>query len=50
MKNLSLCERFGIDKQNAAQATGVIKNAQKRGLIKPAETDRPRTGYIPWWA
>ena len=50
MKNLSLCKRFGIDKQNAAQATGVIKSAQKSGLIKPAETDRPRTGYIPWWA
>ncbi|GAB4391848.1 MAG: hypothetical protein Tsb005_03330 [Gammaproteobacteria bacterium] len=50
MKNLSLCKRFGIDKQNAAQATGVIKNAQKIGLIKPAEIERPRTGYIPQWA
>jgi predicted HTH transcriptional regulator len=50
MKNLSLCERFGIEKQNAAQATAVIKNAQKEGLIKAAETDRPRVGYLPWWA
>jgi len=24
--------------------------AQKAGMIKPAEPDRPRTGYAPWWA
>jgi ATP-dependent DNA helicase RecG len=27
MKNITLCERFGIDPSNAAQASGIIKRA-----------------------
>ena len=50
MKNTSLCERLAIEKQNAAQATKVINGALKGNLIKPAESERPRAGYVPWWA
>jgi predicted HTH transcriptional regulator len=50
MKNSTLCERFGIEKRNAAQATKVIAQAQKAGYIKPADIEHPRAGYIPYWA
>lgn len=50
MKNSTLCERFGIDKKNAAQASAVIKKALKRGYIKPADPECPRSGYEPIWA
>jgi predicted HTH transcriptional regulator len=50
MKNATLCERLGIEKSNAPQATKVLNAALKTGLIKPAEPERPRTGYAPWWA
>lgn len=50
MKNASLCERFGIAKQNAAQASAVINLALQQGLIKPADAEHPRSGYVPFWA
>lgn len=50
MKNLTLCDRFNIEKHNAAQATNVIKQALKFKLIKPADIEHPRAGYIPFWA
>ncbi len=50
MKNASLCERFGIESRNAAQATKVINAAIEAELIKPADTQHPRAGYIPIWA
>jgi len=50
MKNSSLCERFGIDRKNAAQASGVIKSALDAGLIKAADPEHPRAGYVPIWA
>lgn len=50
MKNASLCERFGIEAKNAAQATKVINAALDTELIKPADTEHPRAGYIPIWA
>lgn len=50
MKNASLCERFGIDKKNAAQATNVINAALAANKIKPADPEHPRAGYIPSWA
>lgn len=50
MKNASLCDRFGIAKQNAAQASQVIGLALQQELIKPADADHPRSGYIPYWA
>lgn len=50
MRNSTLCKRFGIDPQNAAQASGVIKQSLKEGLIRPADPDHPRAGYVPFWA
>lgn len=50
MKNAGLCKRLGIEKSNAPQATKVLNAAMKEGLIKPAEPERPRAGYIPQWA
>ncbi len=50
MKNATLCERFGIAKQNAAQASQVISLALQKGLIKAADPDHPRSGYVPFWA
>jgi ATP-dependent DNA helicase RecG len=49
MKNASLCDRLGIEKHNAAQATGVIKKTMENDLIKYADSDHPRAGYYPWW-
>ncbi|WP_372879538.1 ATP-binding protein [Spongiibacter marinus] len=50
MKNATLCERFGIESKNAAQASQVIKVALSRSLIQVADPDHPRAGYIPGWA
>lgn len=50
MKNSTLCERFGIDKKNAAQASIVIKKALDNKIIKPADPEHPRGGYEPIWA
>lgn len=50
MKNISLCERFGIDKANAAQATLVINRSLEQRLIKAADDRHPRSGYVPFWA
>lgn len=50
MKNATLCERFGIAKQNAAQASQVIALALQNDLIKPADPEHPRSGYVPFWA
>ncbi|CAE6507536.1 MAG TPA: ATP-binding protein [Nitrosomonas nitrosa] len=49
MKNSTLCERFGIDKKNAAQASQVISAALEEGKIKVADPDHPRAGYFPFW-
>jgi hypothetical protein len=50
MKNATLCERFGIDKKNAAQASVVIGKALESDFIKPADPEHPRAGYEPIWA
>ncbi len=50
MKNATLCERFGIESRNASQASVVIKKAKEIGLIREADPEHPRAGYIPWWA
>ena len=49
MKNASLCERFGIEKKNAAQASNVIKKALEAKMIKIADPEHPRSGYEPIW-
>ena len=50
MRNASLCDRFGIDKRNAAQVSSVIRQALAENKIKPADRDHPRAGYHPFWA
>jgi ATP-dependent DNA helicase RecG len=50
MKNATLSERLGIDPQNAAQTSGVIKQSIKKGLIRSADPTHPRAGYVPFWA
>lgn len=50
MKNATLCVRLGIDPKNASQATGVINKTLKAGLIRVADPDHPRAGYVPHWA
>lgn len=50
MKNATLCTRLGIDKKNAAQASDVISRTIKAGLIRVADPDHPRAGYVPHWA
>lgn len=50
MKNSTLCERFGIEPKNASQASVIIGQCQKAGLIRPADLAHPRSGYVPFWA
>ena len=50
MKNASLCVRLGIAVRNAAQATVVINKTLAVGLIRIADPDHPRAGYVPHWA
>jgi ATP-dependent DNA helicase RecG len=49
MRNVTLCERFGIDKRNAAQVSQVLNAALKEGLIKIADPEHPKSGYSPSW-
>jgi len=49
MKNASLCQRFGIERKNAAQASQVIKTGLNEGVIQVADPEHPRAGYVPWW-
>ncbi len=50
MKNGTLCERFGISSKNAAQASIVIRQTLDQNLIKHADPEHPRAGYLPFWA
>lgn len=50
MTNASLRERFGIEHRNAAQVSRVIKEALAQGLIRIADPERPKAGYVPYWA
>jgi predicted HTH transcriptional regulator len=50
MTNSSLRERLGINPQNAAQASTIIRHTIKANLIRPADAEHPRTGYVPYWA
>lgn len=50
MKNATLCTRFGIESRNASQASVVIRKTQEAGLVKVADPDHPRAGYVPIWA
>lgn len=50
MKNATLCTRLGIASKNAAQATAVINKTLEAALIRVADPDHPRAGYVPHWA
>ena len=50
LTNSSLGARLGIDKKNASMVSRVIKLAWENDLIRPAEHDSPRAGYVPAWA
>jgi ATP-dependent DNA helicase RecG len=50
LTNGSLRDRFGIAERNAAQVSRVIREALDVGLIKPADAERPKAGYLPFWA
>ncbi|QFR39482.1 transcriptional regulator [Candidatus Gracilibacteria bacterium 28_42_T64] len=52
MTNDSVCERFGIEKQNSAIASRLIKLALEEGKIKPFDpksNTRKHAKYIPHW-
>ena len=50
LENATLRDRFGVDRRNAAQISRVIGQARQGDLIRPADTTRPRSGYVPFWA
>ena len=50
MTNTTLRERFGIEDQNAAQMSRVIRESLNEGFIVAADPDRPKSGYVPFWA
>ena len=52
MTNATLRERFGIAKQNSAQASRLLKEAVEAGKIVVADSSAgPRTRvYLPFWA
>lgn len=52
LTNRSVRERFGIEQQNMAAASRLIKESVEAGVIIPYETGAaPRLmKYIPWWA
>lgn len=52
MTNTTVRQRFGIENQNAAIASRLLKEAVKAGVIAPYVADvGPRSlRYIPWWA
>ena len=50
MKNASLCTRLGIAAKNAAQVSAVINKTLTAGLIRVADPEHPRAGYVPHWA
>lgn len=50
MKNATLRERFGISQENASQVSAIIRKTLAARLIRPADPDHPRAGYVPFWA
>ncbi len=51
MNNASVRERFGIEEHNKSQASNVIRESIKAGLIKPYDPDvgAKSRRYIPFW-
>ena len=50
-RNAALRERLGMDRRNAVRISGVIRQALRNGLLRPADSTRPaRSGYVPFRA
>lgn len=53
LTNELVCERFGIQEQNKADASRLLKLAKESGKIKPFDPNsnsRKFAKYIPYWA
>lgn len=52
MTNSSLRERFGIEEQNSATASRIIREAVEDGRVKPfdPEQGKKHAKYLPFWA
>lgn len=52
MTNSTLRERFGIQEQNSAMASRIIKDALEAGEIRQFDESASRKymKYVPWWA
>jgi len=52
MTNSTLRERFGIEEQNSAMASRIIKDALEAGEIRQFDESASRKymKYVPWWA
>lgn len=52
MTNATLRERFGIEEQNAAMASRIIKDALEASVIRQFDeaASRKYMKYVPWWA
>lgn len=50
LTNASLRDRFGIEDRNAAQVSRVIRDTLDEGAIRLADAERPKAGYVPYWA
>ncbi len=47
MRNVSLCDRLGADRRNAAQMSAVIKEAMRAGYLQSTDLDYPQPGDFP---
>ena len=52
LTNTSLRKRFGIDQQNSATASRIIKESVEARAIAPVDEDAAQKlmKYVPWWA
>ena len=52
MTNSSLRDRFGIEEQNSAIASRIIRDALEDGRVKPYDPDQGKkyAKYLPFWA
>ena len=52
MSNTTLRSRFGIDPQNSATVSRIIKQAVEAGVIKPYDESAGTRAmrYVPHWA
>ena len=49
LTNTSLRDRFGLSDDKVALVSRIIRDSQDSGWIKPADPQRPKSGYLPYW-